>query len=302
MGSPTPSREATPDSSAWPVRPFGALRDALAVLRNLDQLLRSIRVGPKSLAAVLPEVHASCGVLLVSARALLDDVRVVLPGGDEAVAALWMFIEPRVRQLEHELAEAQKHPMNAKYRLGLQKTLVALAGELDAARALVDLLGNAAWGARVWLGPVELVNQSAQSADPVLQRLPFVDTLLVVDGPGGELLVNARVALALVAIGVNRVAAVDPNALPLVSITSGDTQCRIGIGHGRGIGEHLSVARWRIIEPTMACMTVAARAIDANVESTEDGTALVVTWADSAFSPAQEPMRRVRDSRIEFKS
>ena len=294
MGSPTSSRDATPDSSTWPVRPFGALRDALAVLRNLDQLLRSLRVGPKALATVLPEVHASCGVLLVSARALVDEVRVALPGGDGPLDTLWHFIEPRVHQLEHELAEAQKRPMSAKYRLGLQRTLVSLAGDLDAARALVDLLGNAVWGARVWLSPVELVNQSSQSAEPILQRLPPLDSSLVVSGPGGELLVNARAALALVAIGVNWVAAEDSSATPVVSIVSGDTQCRIGIRQGGGFGEPLVVARWRIIEPTMACLAVAARAIDANIESTEHGRALAVTWTDSAFDRAEQPSRRVR--------
>jgi hypothetical protein len=294
LGSPTPSRDAPPDSSTWPVRPFGALRDALAVLRNLDQLLRSLRVGPKALATVLPEVHASCGILLVSAGALLDEVRVALPGGDEAVDTLWRFIEPRVERLEHELAEAQKRPMSAKYRLGLQKTLVSLAGDLDAARALVDLLGNAVWGARVWLSPVEIVNQSSQSAEPVLQRLPPVDASLVVSGPSGELLVNARAALALVAIGVNWVAAADSSVPPVVSIASGDAQCRIGIRQGAGTGEQLAVARWRIIDPTMACLSAAARAIGASIEATERVRDLAVTWRDSAFDRAEQPARRVR--------
>jgi hypothetical protein len=296
LGSPTPSRDAAPDSSTWPVKPFGALRDALAVLRNLDQLLRSLRVGPKALAAVLPEVHASCGVLLVSAEALLGEVRNALPGGEDAVDTLWHFIEPRVRQLEQELAEAQKRPMSAKYRLGLQKTLVSLAGDLDAARALVDLLGNAVWGARVWLSPVELVNQSSQSAEPVLQRLPPLDASLVVSGPGGELLVNARAALALVAIGVNWVMAADSRLSPVVSIVSGDTQCRIGIGQGGGMGEPLVVARWRIVEPTMACLAVAARAIGANIESTHDVRELAVTWTGSAFERAEQPAWGVRSA------
>jgi hypothetical protein len=294
LGSPTSSQDATPDSSTWPVRPFGALRDALAVLRNLDQLLRSLRVGPKALATVLPEVHASCGVLLVSAKALLDEVRVALPGDDEAVDALWHFIEPRVHQLEHELAEAQKRPMNAKYRLGLQRTLVSLAGDLDAARALVDLLGNAAWGARVWLSPVELVNQSSQSAEPVLQRMPLLRASLNVSGPGGELLVNARAALALVVIAVNSVAAEDSSGPPVISIVSGDTQCRIGIQRGGSTGAPLFVARWRIIEPTLACLAVAARAIGANVESTENGRALAITWTESAFDRVEQPAQRVR--------
>ncbi|MBN1611603.1 MAG: hypothetical protein JW940_33520, partial [Polyangiaceae bacterium] len=170
----------------------------------------------------------------------------------------------------------------------------SLAGDLDAARALVDLLGNAVWGARVWLGPVELVNQSSQSPEPVLQRLPPLDASLVVSGPSGELLVNARAALALVAIGVNWVAAAHSSTLPVVSIVSGDTQCRIGIRQGGGTGEPLAVARWRIIEPTMACLAVAARAIGANVESTENTRDFAVTWTDSAFDRAEQPARRIR--------
>src|SRR5215510_286862 len=50
----------------------GVLRDVLAAVRNLEDLLRSPRVGPRALAQIIPELKAP---LLVSVDQILGSVQ-----------------------------------------------------------------------------------------------------------------------------------------------------------------------------------------------------------------------------------
>ena len=284
MADRTPSRQLASDGGDWPVGSLGALRDALAVLRNLDQLLRSIKVGPKALAMVIPDVHASCSGLSTSTRTLLDALNGALPDALPATDALWRFMVPRVQRLEQELADAQGRPVNAKQRLSLQKSVVTLAGDLDSSRALIDLLGNAAWGARVYLNLVELVNQTAQSVEPGLQRLaPIAATVRAPHTPV-ELLVNTHASLALVAMAVSVVQNSRPRVRPHVLITADGDERRIQVTSEESSGQDLVVARRRIVEPTQICMAAAAQAMGARVQASEDGTQVSLIWCDARLT------------------
>lgn len=269
MAEKTPSWQQTPSSAAWSVGALGALRDALAVLRNFDQLLRSTRVGPKALGRVIPDVHASCGGLRNAARTLLDELNVALPNGAEAIEAVWHFMNPRVTELERELAAASSRAVNAKHRLALERAVVGLSADLDTARALIDLLGNSTWGPRVWLNTFELLHQSSQAFEPGPQRLAPVRATLLDPLRSAELLVNARAALALLAILVSSVQVRNHKARPCIVVRTEDAECRIRIGVPEGPGREVLVARRRLVEPTMACVSLAAQSMGSQIQCGE---------------------------------
>ena len=272
MVDSTPPTSSKPDSTAWPAGALGALRDGLAVLRNFDQLLRSIRVGPKALTKVIPDVHTSCGGLRSATRTILDEIELALPEGSGTIGFLWRFMSPRVDELEQELAQAVHRQMNAKHRLALQRSVVGLAADLDTARALIDLLANSAWGSRVWLNIDELIHQSAQAVEPGLQRLPPVLATLVGPPQATELLVNTHAALALVALVVSKVASLGQQVHPNIVIEADRNACRIRVDASPSLGREVLVARRRIVGPTMACVSLAANALGARIEYAEDVT------------------------------
>ena len=270
MAETTPSLQSRPDSTEWPAGALGALRDALAVLRNFDQLLRSIRVGPRALTKVVPDVHTSCSALRNAARALLDELSLALPGGSDTIELLWSFMVPRVDELERELAVAIHRTMNAKHRLALQRVVVSLAADLDTSRALIDLLANSLWGPRVWLNVDELIRQSAQAIEPGLQRLPPVQATLAGSPQAAELLVNTRAALALVALAVSRVATLGQKARPHIVVEVDTNACHIQVDVSQGPGREVLVARRRVVGPTMPCVALAAQSLGSHIEYVDD--------------------------------
>src|SRR5262249_19478943 len=134
----------------------GSLRDALAAVRNLAQLLHSRRGAPKTLAGLFSGVLDACAPLRASMHLLLaalGERSAVQP----ARVALETFFEPRIAKLEDALRVAMERPLNAKTRLALEDVVDASVFDLDATRALLQLLEDALGELRVWLEPRELV-------------------------------------------------------------------------------------------------------------------------------------------------
>ena len=238
----------------------GSLRDALGAVRNLAQLLHSRRVAPKALAGILPDVLEACAPMRASMHALLtamsDKSVVLLP----ARVALESFYEPRITKLEASLQSAMERPLNAKSRLALEEIVDASAFDLDATRALLQLLEDALGELRVWLEPRELVRQAFAAPEaPRIDLLPSIPAVLVTRG-AYELESNPRVAMFSIAVGVELVAATAREATPTVLVSSdGPADCTIHVvPRDNPVGERLSLERRRFVEPTMPCLHAAA--------------------------------------------
>lgn len=143
--SPPPSSRSQLIRAPEVVEAGGKLRDTLGGLRNLEQLLRSMRVGPKGLERALPDVHSACEPATEAARALLLRLREALPDV-AARAELEAFLLTRMAVITSALEAAMGRPMNAKNRLSLEQALLTALPELDAASELLALLGEAVWG------------------------------------------------------------------------------------------------------------------------------------------------------------
>jgi hypothetical protein len=125
--SGTATRLSAPAPSTW-----GAARDALAAVHNLDALLRSI-VAYKTILDLLPELRTSAGVLF-------DAFDVGRAGEDEATRAVSAYGTTKVSELEKLLdATASRDEPRGE----LARRARALAGELEAATDLLALLERA---------------------------------------------------------------------------------------------------------------------------------------------------------------
>ena len=86
----------------------GNLRESMAGLRNLAQLLHSLRVGTRPLSSVLPAARDACdplrhamGEILAAARSELRD--------SDAADRLHEYVTPRLQELETALDINNRH-------------------------------------------------------------------------------------------------------------------------------------------------------------------------------------------------
>jgi hypothetical protein len=266
-GSPTaPSSEGALEiANADAAR--GTLRDGLGGLRNLVQLLHSLRVAPKSVAQVLPDVYAALGPMREAQGALLASLSEALED-DAAVRELNAYFVPRFDELDKAINEAMRQSMSARIRIRLEQTTTLLSRELDTARGLLDLLTEARVGRRPALDPLEIIKQGCAPSSTSNPADPTRSAYLTSDAGPFELAVNPRVLIGLVGLGVELVTAGE-NARPTVNVTRGaaDT-CSITVfipSTPSNSGEELSLAASGLIAPTLTCAKAAAELSDASV-------------------------------------
>jgi hypothetical protein len=240
----------------------GNLRESLGGLRNLAQLLHSLRVGSRPLSNVLPDARDACDPLRQAMGEILAAAQSVL-GESEASDSLKSYVTPRLAELEAALSQASGRPLSVKMRLSLEECVTRLSQELDTARGLFDLLGDSIAGRPMRLDVLELSRQSF-SGPPSGGSWPR-ETLVATLSPnaaGLEVEVDPRVATSLIAFGVELVA--DPNdatQIPRILVTPTESGCHILIERGPpATGEDLMLLRRGIIAPTLPCVAAAARA------------------------------------------
>jgi hypothetical protein len=254
------------------------LRDALGGISNLDQLLHSLRVGPKALSTVLPDVAASCADIRRAADELLGVFERYLPSPD-AACALRGFIHPRVQELERELAAANARSMNAKHRLQLENVVDRASQDLVAARWLIDLLDEALWSPAVRLNLHELVREASKTQVSAAESVESVAVTLAPAPEGLELFINPRVGMGLIGIGVAHVASGHPNAVPHIVVTGdGEDGRGIAIGKEPGDGDGLMLVRRRLIPPSLAVLDAVAALTGARVTRTDDRARVAFHW------------------------
>jgi hypothetical protein len=132
---PPPSAEQARSPSVRAASVWGAARDSLAAVRNLDALLRST-VPYQTIHDLVPELRTSAEVLReVFARASVLDGQ-----GDEAIAAVGRYGEERVDAFDELLARTGA---SEGERAELAQGTQALADDLEACADLLALLERA---------------------------------------------------------------------------------------------------------------------------------------------------------------
>jgi hypothetical protein len=245
----------------------GILRDALGGLRNLAELLRSRRVAPKSLTAVLPDVVEAFAPMRKATLCLLDalgDAPALAPGRE----ALDEFLLPRLALLEEALRDAAPKPMSAATRIRLEELVGKSSFELDAARELLHLLEGSASGRSVLVDPSELVREAFANPPSTRRDHDSICVVMIARHNGLEVDTNPRVAMSLIALGAELVARSPGPGEPLLEIGPDPRGgCRIEIARGaHASGRLLALTPRGVIEPTLACLHVASRMAGGSLE------------------------------------
>jgi hypothetical protein len=235
----------------------GTVRDALTGVHNLDQLLRSLRVGPKALAAVVPDVQASCLPLSSAMRERLSSVRSHLDDAG-AADALGAYAEERLRDIDGALAVSASRPMNARNRLALGAVTGRCWPELDAAHKLAELLEESVWALPIRLNLCELLSESFSHPPPA-----GAENSVIVYTSGGpanlEFYVKPGVMTNIIALGTSWVAHHAPNGVWLgLDASAGDVRLSLESKNCEASsGRQFRLARRLVIDPTLACLKTA---------------------------------------------
>lgn len=259
----------------------GALRESLGALRNLSQLLHSLRVAPKSLSSLLPDVLEACSPMREYAQTWMDAL-----GEDaslhSAKAGLSEFVFPRIAELEAALRDGTTKPMTARMRLSLEDVVARSAFELESARELLQLLEDSVFSRRVRLDPRELVRETfATPPSARAEGRALVSATLSSMDTGGEIEISPRVAMTLVALGVELVGARPGRETPHVLVTSdGESTCTVQITRrAYATGEPLVLASRGVIEPTLSCLQAAAELTRGKLQWDRSGETFVLSYA-----------------------
>jgi hypothetical protein len=174
-------------------------------------------------------------------------------------------------------------PINARARLDLENVLGQLSRELDAARELVDLLEDAVEGPTVRLSLLEIVRHGVVPPERLPPQTEALSATISSTPEGLELLVNSRVARALVITGVNLVASGDPDAaLELVIGRLDGSESGLCVRRAAAEGERIAVPLRPLIAPTLPCVEAAARLAGARIERSADDSQFSVLWPREA--------------------
>jgi hypothetical protein len=258
----------------------GTLRESLGALHNLDQLLKSIRVGPKAIGSVLDDVNAACAPMRQAASELLTAIG-KQPAAREACHALDLFFTSRVEELGRELSRARQQRMNAKNRLALERVVSRLWQELDTASGLITLLHQSIWSPSIRIDMGGLIQETTVHRMDSANGVTIEATLAQVEG-SVEASVRPRVAIGMLAHGVTLVAGARPERSPPVNPTivvdSLAGGCRLNVVDRQERGTPVAIPACRIIGPTLPSLAACAELAGARIEHAADNSKFAIFW------------------------
>lgn len=267
-GTPQPRADASLQAAR------GSLRETLSALRNLEQLLKSIRVGPRALASVIPDVHASCQNLPGTISSLLNSVASQLPA-PAPTQELEAFALPRAKELVDALGKARRKTLTAKKRLDLEQIVAVKTNELDAVRALAECLDEASSGRQVHIDLSQLAQQALAAGGETAG--PRAHIALSAERLGEELSVNPKVATQLIVLCASAVTdgGQRPARLSIGPASGGGCELRLVALNAAPTGS-FTVGLPAKIPPTASCLNAVAALTGASL-SPGSGE-LVLRW------------------------
>jgi hypothetical protein len=258
---------------------LGTLNNGLGSIRNLELLLKSIKVGQKGLFAAVSAVHADCGPMIASAGRLSDSLMGV--GADPQCArCLSDLLRASLTSLEEVLAVAVRSGrLSVAQRLKLEHDLSRSGNDLGAALSLVGLMDRASRPRPIELTPAGLVH--AAHAERCEQK--GVSAVLSVPAGLSEkgLQVDLDAAKLLLALGVALVMeGSSPRAAALVSFAlppGGEALTTITVGSGTPPGL-VRMAAARLVPPSLLCAQAASSGMGGRFEYSAEPRRVCIYW------------------------
>lgn len=293
---------------------LGMLRNGLGSIRNLELLIKSIKVGQKGLFAAVSAVHADCAAMIADATALSAALSEM--GVDASCAeGLSNALANSLRDLESMLAGAvQSGRLSVSQRLKLERDLSRSGRDLSSTLPLVSLFERTCRPRPLELTPVELVHaSSAERSEPngiavykvpspsaaatsvsvdleAAKALVAIGVALVIDGNpeghprlGFELRADGA-PVSVISLGPEKALAA-PSRAPVAAAPSRDGSPRNGLGQGSLApgslapdAGYLHIMPLRLSGPSVLCAEVAARRLGGRFEYTREARRVCIYW------------------------
>lgn len=272
----------------------GSLREALSALRNLEQLLKSLRVGPKALSSVIPDVRISCADLTSTIRELLAPLAAppIAHGQSQELQAvaqeLLAFATSRTEILARALAYPEDTPMSAKWRLGLEYQVALHTAELEALAAIAQCLGDG-------LAPRPLLvdlNQLAQQALALASdgTGPKVHVELSLKSPSCELWVQPNLVSECVLLAASWASEGAQRPIALEVAQNGAGEPCLSISQLQSVSPSAQVVALHLaIPPLLSSLRASAALLGASFSVNEAGCVLCWPSPAQTSQPAPAP-------------
>jgi hypothetical protein len=284
--------------AAAPRIELGMLRNGLGSIRNLELLLKSIKVGQKGLFAAVSAVHADCAAMIADAVALSGALSEM--GVDAGCAErLSNALATSLQELESMLAGAvESGRLSVAQRLKLERDLSRCGRELSSTLPLVSLFERTCRPRPLELTPVELVH--ASSAERSEQKGVIVHKLPSPSAAATSLSVDLEAAKTLVAIGVALAIDGSPEGRPRLGFELQSSGAAVSIiswgpekpsagaaflapssaGSSASLSDAgcLHIAPVRLSAPSVLCAEVAARRLGGRFEYARDARRVCIYW------------------------
>jgi len=256
----------------------GVIRDTLGAIHNLVHLLGSMLVGPKALTRVIPDVQASCNQMVLAIREVVARTH-----GTKvhslAVDDMAGLVATRMKALERALGQAQKGGLRAASRLSLERTVAAIAKDLDGALEIVELLSEASATGSVPVDVTDVIRESAVRTEQGASRTRRLSVTFTPLESAITVKMNPRLAMRLFAFSA--ALAADRERSVHVDISQTGETCLLRIGPAAKSSEAIIVAIPPLIGPTAECVAAVAIGVGARVDRTESGVTLTLPLAQA---------------------
>jgi len=241
----------------------GTVRDALGGLRNLQQLLGSLRVGPRALSSVLPDVRSGCHALAEAIDGLSELVVAKLPDARQVADDVRQLVHTRLDALTQEIGSLEQQSLNAKNRLRLEEAVSSATRDVESVSDLVDVLGEVAWGRTMPLDISEVAREAFRSSEIPGTTQPGLRLILRSDGVSGELELSPRALALLLQHLVCWSVECQPHVTPIVEVgRTGSQLVEVTIRGGSGTGEVRWVVARGVLPMSEQALRIAASALN----------------------------------------
>jgi hypothetical protein len=238
----------------------GVVRDTLASVRNLENLLRSPRVGARAIAELSPGLRGSCDPLAMSVDQILQQVRAMADRPvDAATAELEAFVPGVVGRLRAALDQRSGAAIDAKGRLAFENAIALVGAELNSVRLLLDLLIRATERSDTELSIQEVVHETfLVSSRPTARRSP-VRVVTSYETDTSDFRASPQILIPLISIGIAMARGAADEPVYLHAICRSDEPVQIVIARSGQPGtEEYSFDPPQIVAPTLVCAQTAA--------------------------------------------
>jgi hypothetical protein len=260
------------DQVAW-----GAVRDAITAIHNLEVLLKSPRVGTKVLADVLHEFLEGVAVLRAAFTRAAEEAK-----GEATLRARQGLLEltrALLDELERAMQQAMTSDFDARGRLGLEQVVTRVSVDLDAAAELLDLSDRAEHAMEAELSLAELARVALRGGVYGTDREIPVHFAGATQGDRDCVLrADPHVIKRLLAFAIARVHARGAAEVSL-RLHAGVDSARIEVGPTTAAERAVPASRLRIVrllDPTDAVVDAAATSAAIAMTPLESGATTIV--------------------------